>query len=582
MKTLLTLSIIILTSGIIHSQNLFTEVTSGPAVNDNEWGEGCAFGDYDNDGDQDLIVTTFNWFSPSSLNPILFYRNEGNGNFTKIITGAIATEQTRGHQPIWGDYDNDGDLDLFISTFNLKNLLFRNNGDGTFEKITSDVVVNEVSHSIGAAWLDYNKDGWLDLFVVNMYAENNFLYKNNGNGTFSKITNSIIANDGQYGYQCAVGDYDNNGYSDVFVVNWDGQSDRLYKNINGEFTLTSNVVPSDESYGHGAQFADVNNDGWLDLFVSIHDGYHPNYLNNHFYINNNGTSFTKINSGPGAQTGPICFGEDFLDYDNDGMVDLFVSNFGGNNFLYKNVSGSYLSVIGDPVTQNTSNLVGTAHADINNDGRLDLFLVGGGTSSSPSKDRLFLNTVQNAGNYIIIKLKGCTLNKSAIGARIELKAGGTTYTKEIGSGGYLSQDMLWQHFGVGNNTMIDEIKVKWTTGTVQVITSVPSNQYITIDECSVSIEPISNQIPNKYNLYQNYPNPFNPATKIKFDLPEKTFVKISIYDISGSEVGILVNSELAGGSYEVNFNAENLSSGVYFYAISTPGYTETKKMILLK
>lgn len=555
----------------------FTKITNDPVVNDLAPSEGCSWGDYDNDGDQDLVVTTYNDACQSCNYPILLYRNDG-GSFTRIMTGPIATEMSRTFAAAWGDYDNDSKLDLFICTgANLNNLLFHNEGNGNFTKITSGNIVNDGGNSGGCTWLDYDRDGWLDLFVTNKNNENDFLYKNNGNGTFTKITGGSIVNDGLNDRGCSAGDYNNDGWTDILIICYQGQSDRLYKNNgDGTFSLTLGVIPNDNDWGSGSSFADYDNDGWLDIFIT------NNNSNNILYHNNGNNTFTRIINGPGGESGPLSYGCTWADYDNDGFLDLYVSNYGSPNLLYRNLgNGSFIKVAGEIIVSEMSLSIGNSHTDFNLDGKIDFFSANNG-SNSPQNDLFYANNCAS-GNYIVLKLKGCNLNKSAIGTRINLYSAGNRYIREVSGGdGCYAQNMLWQHFGIGNATLIDSIVVKWTTGVIQRLNNVTPNQYILIDECTVGIISNTSQIPSFFTLSQNYPNPFNPSTKIKFGLPKSSNVILKLYNNLGKEITTILKMDLQAGIYEYDFDAFNLTSGIYFYKITADGFVDTKKMVIIK
>lgn len=209
----------------------FTKITSGNIVNDGGSSIGCAWADYDNDGFADLFVANGN-FGAGQAN--FLYKNNGNGTFTKITSGSIVTDVANSVGGSWGDYDNDGDFDLFVTNYSgANNNLYKNNGDGTFTKITSGQIVNDGGSSTGASWGDCDNDGDLDLFVSNDLNENNFLYLNNNDGTFTKITSGDIVNNGGRSNGCVWGDYDNDGDLDIYIANGDqptAQNNFLYRN----------------------------------------------------------------------------------------------------------------------------------------------------------------------------------------------------------------------------------------------------------------------------------------------------------------------------------------------------------------
>lgn len=209
----------------------FTKITMGNIVTDGQSSFGCAWCDYDNDGDKDLFVANGN-FSSGQAN--FLYNNNGNGTFTKITTGSIVTDVYNSTGGSWGDYDNDGDFDLFVTNYSgANNNLYNNNGDGSFTKITMGAIVNDGGNSVGSSWGDYDNDGDLDLIVGNDNNENEFLYQNNNDGTFTKITTGDIVNSGGRSNGCIWGDYDNDGDIDLYIVNGDqpvAQNNFLFRN----------------------------------------------------------------------------------------------------------------------------------------------------------------------------------------------------------------------------------------------------------------------------------------------------------------------------------------------------------------
>src|SRR5437016_2334034 len=192
------------------------KITTGDIITDGGSSVGCMWGDFDNDGFLDLFVANG---GGGSAGPNLLYHNDGDGTFTKITSDIVVTDSIQSFNGAWGDYDNDGYIDLFVADNSgdpgALDALYRNNGDSTFTKITSGSIPNEGGHSIGNAWADYNNDGFLDLFACNR-GGNNFLYRNKGDGAFEKIVSGCIVNEGA-SVACAWGDYDNDGFQDLFV-----------------------------------------------------------------------------------------------------------------------------------------------------------------------------------------------------------------------------------------------------------------------------------------------------------------------------------------------------------------------------
>ena len=310
----------------------FTKITSGSIATDNAASSAASWADYDNDGDLDLYVGN-NIGQPNYL-----YRNEGGGNFTSIQNDPAVSYHGYSHGVSWADYDNDGFLDLFVGTYweAAFNLLYHNNGDGTFTEVTNSPIVNEASKTLTGVWGDYDNDGWIDLFVVNMHDADNSLYHNLGNGNFQKVTSSIISND----EGCSVGanwvDFDNDGYLDLFVSNAGNEANFLYQNNgNGTFTkITSGDIVTDIGHSHGSAWADYDNDGDMDLFVA------DDTKDNAIYSNNGDGTFTKLDNDM-TNDGGLSFGSAWADFDQDGDVDLFVSNrLSTENFFYENTKGN--------------------------------------------------------------------------------------------------------------------------------------------------------------------------------------------------------------------------------------------------
>jgi hypothetical protein len=576
MKKIIPIFLFLIFISLSFSQNYYQKITSGPLVTDLSYGSGCAWGDYNNDGKLDLIVTAYNDYGSSGY-PLL-YQNIGNGNFLKITNSPIVNNSFENTLAcVWGDYNHDCKLDLFISTgSNQPDLLYKNLGGGNFERITTGSIVNTNGHSGGCCWTDYNRDGYLDLLVVQH--GNNLLYKGNPDGTFTQITTGPIVTDMGTHRRAAWGDYNNDHYPDLFVCNFNNENDNLYlNNKNGTFTkITSGDIVNSGGYGSGCAWGDYNNDGWLDLIVT--NGGYQNFL----YKNNKNGTFTKITSGPVVTDIGAGFGCNWGDVDNDGDLDLFVANnYNQVNFLYRNDGGDvFTKITNEPVVTDAGSSVGSTFGDYNNDGKLDLFVVNQGYGGPAENDCLYKN-IKAVPFYLIIKVYG------GIGTRVKLRIGDRTQIREVSGGnGCSSQDMLWLHFGLGylaglDNPSVDSVIVDWNDGYRQIATDVEINQELEF-RGTVGVNNTGTELPNEYSLMQNYPNPFNPSTTILYSLPQKSNVKLIVYDVFGKEVMTLVNDIQPAGEHTIMFDGSNLSSGIYFYKLSTERFTETKKMILVK
>jgi len=306
------------------SGSRFDKIKNGIIVKDSSDSQACAWGDFDNDGDLDLFVLS----APRQL----LYRNDGAG-FTKLLAHGINTDSVRGTACSWADYNNDGFLDLFISNPSGNNFLFKNQIGTGFTKIADGPVVNDGGASRGCAWGDYDNDGDADLFVAN-YSEKNFLYRNNGDGAFAKITNGEIVNSVGAWMGASWGDYNQDGFLDLLVTNEAG-ANVLYRNNGAAGTGFTNVAAGDltnvaSGASRGSSWGDYDNDGDLDMVIARYNG-----DRNVLYNNKGNGTFTQIMVGDIYYDLGKSNGASWCDFDNDGDLDLLITNE-GVDFLYSN------------------------------------------------------------------------------------------------------------------------------------------------------------------------------------------------------------------------------------------------------
>ena len=574
----------------------FTQILDGTIIYDSLFNSyKPKWNDFNNDGFQDLLIIrgSFDKFGikPNQYNSL--YKNNRDGTFSSMTSLSFVNELKPSSDACWGDYNNDGYLDLFIANGNDKsdvnNQLFINNGDETFSEITEGEIVNDGGKSFACAWADYNRDGNIDLYVANFGS--NFLYRNEGDGTFSKISEGDIVTDDANSNACCWGDYDNDGDPDLFVANY-GDNCLYRNNSDGTFDKIDSVnVVTDASYSQGCSWIDYNNDGFLDLFVV--NGYSAFGKRNILYQNNGDGTFTEIMEGEIVTDENNSINCCCEDYDNDSDPDILVINtvnvdnmpdLEEENSIYLNhYDGNFikkstgLCLTSAPYSMN----MGAALADINNDGFSDII-----------NTHIYFNSLYiNQGNqkhWITIGCSGISSNSSAIGTRVCLKA--TVNGNSI----WQMRDIFGQNgsslnarFGLGNASIIDSIVVIWPSGIVDRYTNIDIDQFARATEGvgwegSVGITDRNELTPTFYSLSQNYPNPFNPLTTIRYQLPVGGNVNLQMFDLTGRLVQTLVDENKQAGDYTIIWNAQNVSSGIYFYRIQTEGFTSVKKCVKLK
>lgn len=449
--------------------------------------QGVSWADYDSDGLQDLFVSNLSVpFDPEEDNGL--YHNNGDGTFEKVSGDVVSSDGGRSRTGTWGDYDNDDDLDLFVSNWpDQANFLYQNQGDGSFTKVTDGEIVTEVAGSPAASWADFNRDGNLDLFVAN--CGHNSLFRNDF-GTFTRMIGSVIEIDSSASYGASWSDFDGDGYPDLFVTsNDDNEANHLYSNDSGmAFTkVTGQKIVEDLGSAFGGSWGDYDNDGDMDLFV-------PNLMqsppsNNLLYRNDGEGTFTRVTTGVVATDSGCSYSSAWGDYDNDGDLDLFVTNgMEGElwvNFLYENDgSGEFTRVKYGEVVLDQGLWTGAAWGDYDQDGDLDLFV--GNTRNGVADNMLYRNN-SSLNNWLNVKLVGTTSNRSAIGAIVRVKsvidANPVWQMREISAQtGFCAQSSLNAHFGLGDAAMVDSIVVEWPSGIIQIITDTTVNQFLTITE----------------------------------------------------------------------------------------------------
>ncbi len=441
----------------------FADVSDEAGIVGTGQSHGGAWGDYDCDGRIDLYVTSF------GATDILFHNN-GDGTFTDVTAAAGLGSLGHGRTAVWGDYDNDGYLDLYVSRDGVPSTLWHNNGDGTFTDVTALAGLGESGMS--AVWGDYDRDGLLDLLVAH-WCGRPFLYHNNGDGTFTERAAQAGLVRSGCGVGAVSGDYDDDGDLDIYLsFLW--ADNALYRN-NGDGTFTDATyqagVPGN-SAGQGVAWGDYDNDGDLDLYVVTDNGY-PNLL----YRNNGNGTFTEVGATAGVADTGTGRGAAWADYDNDGWLDLAVLNVDRPLLYHNEGNGTFTPAAGREGLNPGWGGNGLAWADYDRDGDLDLFL------SSHSGANALYNNRWGGGNWLQVETIGIVSNRDGIGARVWVDAADTVQMREVSGGsGYHSQDSLPVEFGLGAYGGTVTLTVHWPSGIRQTLADIAVNQAIVVVE----------------------------------------------------------------------------------------------------
>jgi hypothetical protein len=460
------------------AQTTFTKITTGPVVTDEADGQGCAWVDIDNDGLLDLFV------SCNRTGTNLLYRNEGKGVFTKITTGALPNAGGGSYSASWADIDNDGRIDLFISKQDgSPGLLFHQEANGSFTQ--SSLPSGGLAR--GSAWGDYDRDGFVDLRTGDTTQD--ILWHNDGGGNLVPVTGgpAVAPNAGQLTWV----DFDNDGDSDLVITSGASAAPcRLFRNDGrGVFTEVTRSGLEAATFCTALAWGDYDNDGFPDLFVTRLDGSFQQPLPSFLFHNNGDGTFTQVQQGPFTTDTGFAASCSWGDYDNDGWLDLIVSNVRGarNRLYHNNGDGTFTRVESGSVANDLNCSIGCVWGDYDRDGFLDLFIANGTVCDGDANDFLYHND-GNTNAWLTVKCVGTRSNRSAIGAKVWVKAAINSQTfwqlREINTGSGLSQNAMEAHFGLGNATNVDTLRIEWPSGTAQELRNVGPKRFLTVTEPS--------------------------------------------------------------------------------------------------
>jgi hypothetical protein len=478
------------------------EVAAEIGLDKTAGGRGTAVFDLNGDGTLDVVIAGAH--AGCSL-----YRNNGDGTFTNISTGSGLDRCVYAFSMAVGDYDNNGLPDLFIvglGFFNSPGKLMRNNGDGTFTDVTEEAGLNIWGPGFVSTWIDYDGDGYLDLFVTNNlgglfdHKTPNRLFHNNGNGTFTDVTTAAGLTTLWPSLGATWGDFRNCGLPDLFISNL-GHAQLFRNNGDGTFTDVSHAAGIDAAaIGTNCLCCDIDNDGWLDIvqftysrpqdaIYTLRTGHGPRgSAPMRVWRNNRDGTFTNIAPQLGL-TG--CWGTmsgTVGDVNNDGHLDILMGNGGPGmdhteaSLLLENDGCRFHNVTFAAGMPFTGKGHGANMADLAGDGRLHLIVAGGGMYPGDLLTATVFRPKRLPGNYLNVRLVGTRSNRDAIGARLRLQAGGRAQHRLVSGGSGFGCLPYEQHFGLGTGTQIERLEIRWPSGHVQQLEQLPCNQSIRIVE----------------------------------------------------------------------------------------------------
>ncbi len=463
---------------------LFERVTEGPVVTDTGEGIAPTWSDYDNDGDIDLLVT-HNRGKQNAL-----YRNDGAAGFTRITSVPPVLDASEYIAAGWGDYDNDGMDDLFVTDIAFGTRIYRNLGGGTFSEPRDLVASSGAKSAFGGSWSDFDRDGRLDLLISyggGRDQASEQLWRQNSDGSFTAVTTGPVVNSGGFSMGAAWGDFDDDLLPDLYVGNgWD-EVGFFYHNLgNGEFAaITTPPFNAQSASSSAVAWADYDNDGDLDLFVGHAAGNHSA-----LYRNLGKGQFVKVIDSALVQGATSVVGAMWGDFDNDGWLDLYVANRGQRNNLFRNLGdGSFEPVTDDLPVLDVKASNGCAWGDYDNDGFLDLAVANWDGQSTD----LFHNR-GNSNAWLKIRCRGTASNASGIGAKVRVLArlGGvpTWQMREINTGDGWGGPELIAHFGLGDASTVERMVVEWPSGTIQEVRDISPRRNLTLTEPAPQAQPL--------------------------------------------------------------------------------------------
>lgn len=540
---------------------------------------GCAVADYDQDGDLDVFIVAYDHFlpdSPKTWSRLL--KNFGNGRFEDVTVQAgfaiqykssVVEENKYGAS--WGDYDNDGFPDLLL-THTGKVQLYRNKGDGTFKDVTRNSGIKPCISCVnmGAIWWDYNRDGQLDLYINNHVGKNR-LFRNTGMGKFENLTDSTILADEKATWSSLPFDANDDGWPDLLVLNDFGQS-RFYINHDGK-GFTEEI----QAYGlqnpgdaMGGALGDYDNDGYFDIYITNISEFYPNRL---FSRKADGV-YQDVAIDLEVGVGHWAWGTNFFDADHDGDEDLYIVNgmdaFVNENKFYKNMlmegEAGFVDWSTPSMANGKDNGMGSEVFDFDDDGDLDILVTN--TNASPI---LYENTsAVHSTNWLQVEFTGAHSNASIMGTKLVAAGEGQFFHRYAHGTAIMSQSMKPVHFGLGSVQVLDSLMITWPDQTKMKLYDVKSNQKLRIGENHTAKRLVASTGPPLKAQVRIYPNPFSSRVTLESSGLKAGHVSWSIFSADGRTL-VRIEGDVHGGNGSrltwdgKDANGRTVAPGIYFY-----------------
>ena len=560
-------------SSIGFSQINFSDSSQISGLNNTEFGlgnfgGGISFYDFNEDGFDDITMAT------EDMQNVRFFENTGNNGFNEISFNGI-NAPFENKSVIWVDYDNDGDLDFFVTNYLASNHLYQNDGNYNFTEVSQSAGLNEnFIRSWGASWADYDKDGDLDLLILHRdglnQTEYNILYQNNGDGTFTDVTALAgLSLQNHLSFCAAFFDYNNDGWVDIYIANDKTITHNLLYKNNGDGTFTDVSASSQSDIVMDAMstaIGDYNKDGFFDIYIT-------NTSSGNVFLKNNGDeTFTDVATSTNTTLNSFCWGSVFLDADLDTDLDLYISCSINNSqgvasaAFYEQITPTNFMELPNAMANDDATSFSNAIGDYNDDGKADIVVL----NFSPYDLFLWHNETQTSNNWAKIKLKGTISNSMAIGAVIELKPENlpTQYELVLCSEGYIAQNSAYEFFGIGNAQQIENLTIKWPNGLEESYQNLPVNTTYVIEE-NTGILNADEFILESPKIY---PNPASSIVNIK---TQNIVKQVKIFSLQGK---LLYQKEIDATDFTVDI--QQFSGGIYILELVGDTHSYKQKLVV--